>query len=225
MAALYILEEVTFRRAGGFTLAIPALRIEEGGIHALSGPNGAGKSTLLALLAFLEAPDTGTIRFGGEAVGRGRRALESGRRQATLLHQLPYLFDDSVAANVGFGPSVRGFSGDGLRRRVDASLEAVGLSGFGPRPARGLSGGEAQRVALARALAVEPRALLLDEPFSNVDRETADTIERIVRTLPARGTTVVLATHDPALPSRIGAEAIRLADGTLSKGDAPHAVA
>ncbi len=137
------------------------------------------------------------------------------RLQVTLLHQSPYLFGGTVRANVAFGLRSRGIRGDAQRRTVDRTLETVGLSGFGERKGRELSGGEAQRVAMARALAVGPEVLLLDEPLANIDRETTVVLETVIASLPARGTTVVMATHDPGQLARLGGAPIVLEGGRV----------
>ena len=95
----------------------------------------------------------------------------------------------------------------------------MGLQGFRDRKARELSGGEAQRVAMARALVLEPEVLLLDEPLANIDRGTAGLLETVIASLPARGTTVVLVTHDPEQPGRLNGESILLEGGKVAK---PH---
>ncbi len=212
MRPLYRLEFVVKRYGSATALEIPFLAVREGVPCVLAGPNGSGKSTLLSLLAFLEPPSSGTIHYCGGRVDGRSAPLAGLRKEVTLLHQSPYLFDGSVSDNVAFGLHVRGIRGDAQRRRVGEALEAVGLSGFAGRKARALSGGEAQRVALARALALSPRVLLLDEPYSNVDAGTAAALSALVARLPAVGTTVVLATHDP-VNALAGADVIRLEGG------------
>ncbi|MBS1245180.1 MAG: transporter ATP-binding protein, partial [Deltaproteobacteria bacterium] len=123
-------------------------------------------------------------------------------RKVTLLHQSPYLFGGTVFRNVAYGLKARGIAGDAALRAVDRALETVALEGFRDRDARELSGGEAQRVAMARALALDPEVLLLDEPLANIDRETAGLLEAVIASLPSRGTTVVMTTHDPDPPAR-----------------------
>jgi len=93
----------------------------------------------------------------------------------------------------------------------------VGLQGFEGRKARALSGGEMQRVALARALVLAPRVLLLDEPLANVDRESAKVISDVIAGLPGKGTTVMMATHDPGRTGRLDGESIHLEEGRLSR--------
>ncbi|HEY6008301.1 MAG TPA: ABC transporter ATP-binding protein, partial [Geobacteraceae bacterium] len=135
------------------------------------------------------------------------------RREVTLLHQAPYLFNTSVRGNIVFGLKARGVTGPEQRRRVEEALELVGLAAFLKRKARELSGGEAQRVALARALALRPKVLLLDEPLANVDRASAELLEEVILSLPARGTSVIISTHDPEHRHRFGTNRIHLVAG------------
>lgn len=215
MAVLYRLESVTRRYPGRVALEIPELAIEEGGMRLLSGPNGSGKSTLLALLAFLSPPYAGTLYYDGKRVEWKERSLVSLRREVTLLHQAPYLFEGSVYDNLAFGLRIRGIKKEEMRERMAESLARVGLSGFGRRNARALSGGEAQRVALARSLALAPRVLLLDEPLAGVDRESAGVIRDVIEGLPGRGTTVIMATHYPH-GSGMRCRGITLEEGRIS---------
>lgn len=220
-APLYRLESVTRRYDGVVALEIPALSIEEGRSYLVSGPNGAGKSTLLSLLAFLLPPSEGTLLYRGKRVSFGTPRAFRLRREVTLLHQSPYLFDDTVFGNVAFGLAARGIRGEDLRRSVGRSLETVGLGGFERRKARALSRGEAQRVAMARVLALSPKVLLLDEPLANVDRETADLLQDVIASLPRAGTTVFLATHGPAHPAWSGSDLLRISNGRMEPSPQP----
>ena len=195
MLPIYRLESVTHRYGGMVALDIPSLSLFEGSLYLLAGPNGAGKSTLLSVLAFLLPPSEGAVFYRGGKVDAGTSDAVRVRREITLLHQSPYLFDDTVFGNVAFGLSARGIRGNDLRRKVARALDTVGLGGFERRNARLLSGGEAQRIAMARALALSPRILLLDEPMAGVDRETAEWLRDVIVGLPGTGTTVVMATH------------------------------
>jgi len=167
----------------------------------------------LSILAFLIPPTSGEIFYAGNRVDWNHGSVEEYRRKVTLLHQSPYLFVGSVHDNVAFGLKVRGIPGEEQRRIVDRALDGVGLQGFRDRKARELSGGEAQRVAMARALALNPEVLLLDEPLANIDRGTAGLLETVIASLPARGTTVVMTTHDPDHPGRLNGESIHLEGG------------
>ena len=191
------LQSIRKRYGSNVALDIEELTIAEGRLYTLTGANGAGKSTLLSILAFLTPPTSGEIFYAGKRVDRDHGSVEEQRRKVTLLHQSPYLFGGTVYANVAFGLKARGIRGEEQRRIVDEALDIVALRGFRERKARELSGGEAQRVAMARALALKPEVLLLDEPLANIDRGTAGLLETVIASLPARGATVVLVTHDP----------------------------
>ncbi|MBT1076177.1 energy-coupling factor ABC transporter ATP-binding protein [Geobacter grbiciae] len=215
MSIRYRLDSIQTSYDSRTVLDIGQLTLRAGRLYILTGANGAGKSTFLSHLALLTAPTSGEIVFEGETVHWSNSALQRQRRDVTLVHQSPYLFTGSVAANVAYGLKLRGVHGDGLKQRVEEALALVGLAGFGHRRSRELSGGEAQRVALARALALETKVLLLDEPLANVDRNTSDLLENIISALPARGTTVVMTTHDPEHLERLKGERIHLAAGRL----------
>jgi tungstate transport system ATP-binding protein len=210
---MYRLQSIRKRYGSNVALDVEELTIAEGRLYTLTGANGAGKSTLLSILAFLAPPTSGEIFYAGKRVDWNHGSVEEYRRKVTLLHQSPYLFGGSVHDNVAFGLKVRGIPGEEQRRIVDRALDGVGLQGFRDRKARELSGGEAQRVAMARALALEPEVLLLDEPLANIDRETAGLLETVIASLPARGTTVVMTTHDPDHPGRLNGESIHLEGG------------
>jgi len=212
---MYRLRGIRMRYGTRTVLAIDDLSIAAGRLYTLAGPNGAGKSTLLAILAFLSPPTEGEVYYAGARVDWARGSVRDRRLKVTLLHQSPYLFGGTVRANVAFGLKARGIAGDAQRRSVARALEAVGLGEFGDRKARELSGGEAQRVAMARALALEPEVLLLDEPLANIDRETAALLESVIASLPARGTTVVMTTHDPDHPARLNGASIVLEGGRV----------
>lgn len=220
-APLYRLESVTRRYDGVVALEIPALSIEEGRSYLVSGPNGAGKSTLLSLLAFLLPPSEGTLLYRGKRVSFGTPRAFRLRREVTLLHQSPYLFDDTVFGNIAFGLTARGTRGDELRRRVARALDTVGLGGFERRNARLLSVGEAQRVAMARALALSPRTLLLDEPLASVDRETAEILREVIAALPRTGTTVIMTTHGNENLAGAASEILRIENGRIEGSPEP----
>jgi iron(III) transport system ATP-binding protein len=155
------------RKSFGDVVAVDGLDLEvpEGAICALLGPSGCGKTTTLRLIAGLERPDAGSIEIGGKPVQGPGASVAAERRRIGMVFQDYALFPHmDVAANVGYALGRRPD-----KARVERTLETVGLGGLGKRNPHELSGGQQQRVALARALVAEPRALLLDEPFSNLD--------------------------------------------------------
>ena len=172
---------------------------------AVMGPSGAGKSTLLAALAGFVRLDAGRIELDGDVIadasvrgGTARRGIHVAPmdRGVVLLGQEARLFPHlSARENVAFGPRARGHSRTESGHAADEWLDRVGLAGFGNRMPAQLSGGQQQRVAVARALAVEPRLVLLDEPLTALDIQTAAEI-RMLLADQLRSTAVVI-THDP----------------------------
>src|SRR5918996_1512493 len=143
-----------------------SLEIPDGSLTALLGPSGSGKSTLLRIIAGLEQPDAGVVCIGGEDVS----ALPPQQRGIGFVFQHYAAFKHmSVRDNVAFGLTIRKRPKAEIAKRVDELLGIVGLDGFQHRYPAQLSGGQRQRMALARALAVQPRVLLLDEPFGALD--------------------------------------------------------
>ena len=190
----------------GFVVRISGLAIEKGTITVLEGENGSGKTTLLKLIAGLLSPSSGNIAVSSET---------SSPRKSVYVHQTPYLLRGSVFRNVSYGLKIRKVPPETLRRRVDESLDAVGLVDFGKRPSGRLSGGEKQRVALARALAVDPELLLLDEPTASVDSASVLKLETIIEKIAAAGTAVLIASHNPSFSYRVAGELLRIEDGEL----------
>ena len=174
------------------------LEVREGELMALLGPSGSGKTTLLRVLAGLEQPDGGTVRFGG----RDLLAEPPRRRRIGMVFQNYALFRHmTVAQNIAFGPAVgpraERPSRAEMAARVEELLALVKLEGYGGRRPGELSGGQRQRVALARALAIRPRLLLLDEPFGALDAQVRAELRRWLREVHGRtGVTTVLVTHD-----------------------------
>ncbi len=190
---IYELRDVVQVYAGREVLRVEHLDIEEGVIVGVSGHNGSGKSTLLSILAFLESPTRGTVRYQGAICLPQTPCL---RREVTLLTQEPYLLKRSVEANVAYGLKMRGEKN--VAHKVREALSLVGLDpdSFGQRSWRELSGGEAQRVALASRMVLGPRVLLLDEPTSNLDPESAELIHSAALSARDQGATLVVVSHD-----------------------------
>jgi tungstate transport system ATP-binding protein len=183
------------KRYGDRTVvSVESLSVREGEVLAILGPNGAGKTTLFRLLALIERPDDGWIRYFGTKVDT--HDLEA-RRRAAAVFQRPLLFQGSVEENVRFGLRFRRLSRKEAKAKVHETLDLMGISGLAGADMRTLSGGELQRVALARALVLEPEILFLDEPTSSLDvhvrRRFREDLRRVVDQLAA---TVVIITHE-----------------------------
>jgi sulfate transport system ATP-binding protein len=171
-----------------------SLEVPDGSLTALLGPSGSGKSTLLRIIGGLEQPDEGRV----EIHGRDATGLPPQRREIGFVFQHYAAFKHmTVHDNVAFGLSVRRRPKDEIRARVDDLLRIVGLAGYAKRYPNQLSGGQRQRMALARALAVEPRVLLLDEPFGALDAKVRAELREWLRRLHEDvHVTTLLVTHD-----------------------------
>ena len=170
------------------------LAVEPGEFFALLGPSGSGKSTLLRLIAGFNQHQAGRLLIGGRDV----TGIPPWKRNVGMVFQNYALWPHmTVAQNVAFGLEERRLPRDEVRRRSDAALELVGLTGYGARRPNQLSGGQQQRVALARTLAIEPQVLLLDEPLSNLDAKLRAQMRRELLSLHRRlGITTIFVTHD-----------------------------
>jgi len=177
-----------------------SLDVHDGEIVTLLGPSGCGKTTTLRMVAGLETPDAGDIFFGDQAVVMSSRrfSLPPNKRNVGMVFQSYAIWPHmSVAQNVSFPLKARRFSKTEITERVQRALDLVGLSGFEDRPGPLLSGGQQQRVAFARALVTEPRVLLLDEPFSNLDAKLREQMRISVKLLQKRLSVAMLfVTHD-----------------------------
>jgi len=171
-----------------------SLEIKPGELFFLLGPSGCGKTTLLRMIAGLETPTAGRIRFGDRDVTN----LPANKRKIGMVFQSYALWPHmTVAENVAFGLKVRKIPGPEREQRVREALAAVQMDAFAERRPGQLSGGQQQRVALARALVVKPDVLLLDEPLSNLDAALRIEMRREIRRLcRATGITSVYVTHD-----------------------------
>jgi tungstate transport system ATP-binding protein len=200
---------------GDFTLQVPELGLKSAQLYVLQGENGSGKSTLLRLMALLQQPQSGEVRYAGEPVVWRSSKLRQFRQKITLLEQTPWLFNGTVEKNLAFGLKLRAIQGKELHRQIDQALAIVGLDGFKNRRAKELSGGESRRVALARALCLKPQLLLLDEPTANLDSSQLEALERFLAELPEQGMSLVIASHDTGQSQRLGGETIKLSNGQL----------
>ena len=202
-----------------------SLSVHEGELLTLLGPSGCGKTTTLRLIAGLERPTGGVVRIEGDAVaGNGGTFLPPEERDVGVVFQEFALFPHLTAReNVAFGLADRPEAE--RERRVDDLLELVGLTDHGEKYPEELSGGQQQRVALARSLAPEPRLLLLDEPFSNLDVDLrVEMREEVRRILKEAGVTAISVTHDQEEAMSISDRVAVMYDGQLEQVDTPERV-
>lgn len=200
-----------------------SLTVHEGEFLALLGPSGSGKTTLLNAIAGLLTPDSGRLLIDGEDI----TDLPAGQRRFGMVFQSYALFRHmSVAQNVEFG--LRVLKGNARpsraarRARVAELLDLIELGDLGDRFPAQLSGGQQQRVAMARALAINPRLLLLDEPFSALDAQVRQSLRSSVRNLQRKvGVAAILVTHDQAEAFAIADRVAVMNDGLIEQVGSP----
>jgi molybdopterin-binding protein len=217
------LKDVT--KAYGSKIVVDAvnLQIHEGEILALLGPNGSGKTTILKILAFIENPTSGEVKFQGEKVNF--KNTEKERLQSTLVFQKTTVFGTSVYNNIVYGLKLRKVPKETRDREVKKALELVKLEGFEKRNARKLSGGEQQRVAIARALVLKTKLLLLDEPTANLDPKNAGILEEVIDTVNRENrTSIVMATHNMFQAKKLPHRIALMDEGKITEVGAPAEV-
>jgi sulfate transport system ATP-binding protein len=209
------------KRFGDFVaLDDVSLDVPDGSLTALLGPSGSGKSTLLRVIAGLEQPDAGDVEVGGETATH----LPAQKRDVGFVFQHYAAFKHmTVRDNVAFGLTIRKRPKDQIKAKVDELLELVGLAGFHTRYPSQLSGGQRQRMALARALAIEPRVLLLDEPFGALDANVRADLRAWLRRLHDEvHVTTVLVTHDQEEAMEVAGNLVVLRDGRIEQTGSPR---
>ncbi len=199
-----------------------SLAVAEGTVAALLGPSGCGKSTLLRIVAGLETPDAGEVRFAGRSLA----GVPPHQRGFGLMFQEYALFPHlDVAANVAFGLRMRGDPPQAVAARVAEMLELVGLAGYERRRVYELSGGERQRVALARSLAPSPPLLMLDEPLGALDRALRERLLDDLRAILRRvGVTALYVTHDQTEAFAIADQVVLMRAGLIEQQGPPEEI-
>lgn len=209
-----------------------SVRISEGTVTALVGPSGGGKSTLLRCINLLEIPTSGDIRLGEENIhfqpGKkvGWDAIQHLRRQTGMVFQSFQLFPHQTAIENVMEGLVTVLKWPKAKARAHALelLQKVGMAHKADAWPATLSGGQQQRVAIARALAPSPRVLLCDEPTSALDPELAEEVVEVLSRLAREGTTMIMATHDLRLASRVAEQVLFLDGGLIVESGPPKAI-
>jgi putative spermidine/putrescine transport system ATP-binding protein len=199
-----------------------SLLVRRGELMTLLGPSGCGKTTLLSLVAGFLIPDRGEIAIDG----RGVTDLPTHRREIGIMFQNYALFPHmSVAANVGYGLKMRRTPKPEIARRVADALALVKLAGLEDRRPRQLSGGQQQRVALARALVIRPKVLLLDEPFSALDRNLRASMQVEIKEIQRKlGVTTIFVTHDQSEALSLSDRIAVIAEGRIRQLGTPDEI-
>jgi cell division transport system ATP-binding protein len=204
---------------GVYALRHVTLNVGRGEFAFLTGPSGAGKSTLLRLLLRQDLPTEGSLVVNGRTLAKmtPSQVQEYRRSVGFVFQDFKLIPSKTVFENITFVPRVLGHPADQQRKKAFQVLKWVGLQHRLNAFPRELSGGEQLRVAIARALINEPVLVLADEPTGNLDPDLALEVMNLFREINARGTTVVVATHDRELIRRVGKRTIVLEHGTLAQ--------
>jgi putative ABC transport system ATP-binding protein len=193
------------------------LTIDAGEYVAITGPSGSGKSTLLSMLGMLDSPDSGEYWFEGRDIAKYNEAQLNEMRHGRIgfIFQNFNLIEElTVAENVELALEYIAVPARQRRDRVAAMLERLGMHGRAKHRPSQLSGGQQQRVAIARALVANPAMLLADEPTGNLDSIHGDEVMRMLRTINAEGTTIVMVTHSPSYAAQ-ASRTLYMRDGRL----------
>lgn len=195
-----------------------SVEVEKGEFVLLMGPSGAGKTTLLRMLIGAEQPDEGQIFVQGRNVTKLKPSEVPylRRKVGSVFQDFRLLPKKSVFENVALPLIVQGASAQDIRRKVTEALRAVGIEHKKDQPPHNLSAGEQQRVCIARAIVNGPIVLLADEPTGNLDPERTAEIIDLFKLINARGTTVLVATHDPQVMAQVNRRVVVLEQGALA---------
>ena len=208
----------------GPTVAVDnfSLEVANGELVCLLGPSGSGKSTLLRMVGGFERPTSGLMTIDGDDITH----LPPEQRPTGMVFQSHALWTHmNVFKNLAFGLKLRGLPQDQITEKVEAVLELVGLAGYGGRGVNQLSGGQQQRVALARSLVLEPKILLLDEPFASLDQHLRERLREEVRDIQQRlKITTLFVTHGQDEALAMADRIVVMRDGRTEQIDRPDVV-
>ena len=191
------------------------LTLNAGDLIVLTGDNGSGKTTLLKIIAGLERADRMSLAFDGLRASERDYPGEL-RRRIVYVHQHPYLFASSIAANIRYGLRLRRLDAPERERRVNDAIAWAGVEDLAAVPPQRLSGGEKQRVALARAKVLEPRVMLVDEPTASLDAQARAQVITLLRRTATGENCVLVACHDRELIELEGARRWHLEGGRVA---------
>src|SRR6476646_3435093 len=216
------LDGVTKRFGGVIAIHEAHLTIRRGELMTLLGPSGRGKTTVLNLVAGFFMPDSGEITIDGAPVSR----LPTYKREIGMMFQNYALFPHmTVEANIGYGLRMRGVNRAEIHKRISEVLSLVKLRGLEDRRPRQLSGGQQQRVAIARALIINPKVLLLDEPFSALDKNLRGSMQVEVKEIQRKlDVTTIFVTHDQSEALSLSDRITVMSDGRILQVGTPEEI-
>ncbi len=202
------------------------IQIKKGEKIAIMGPNGAGKSTLFSHLNGLTEPTSGHVEIDGEKIIFEREELLKVRQKVGIVFQDPndQLFAPTVKEDVAFGPMNLGLDYEEVKKRIDESLEMVGMSGFENKTPHHLSGGQQKRVAIAGIVAMRPDIMILDEPTAGLDPEGVDKVLDILNNLNNEGISIIISSHDIEMVNEFADKIYVLYDGEIIASGDKHQI-
>ncbi len=195
MTNIYQLKNVMFNYGTDFNLVDVCIDIKKSNIVGIIGPNGSGKTSLLNVLSFLHLPHTGTLFYNEKELIQEN--LAQFRKTVGYVQQNPYLLRGTVFKNIEIGLKLKKVDKKIRLKKVSQVLKLLGISELSSRNARTLSGGEAQKVAIGQVIILDPDVLILDEPFTHLDKNSIDELEKIILKLKEDlNKTIILTTHN-----------------------------
>ncbi len=214
-----VLGDITKAYGTDKVLSSVNLKIQEGQFLTILGPSGAGKSTILKIIAGLVEQDTGRVLIDGVEVSN----YPTEKRNIGYIFQSPLLFPHmTVEENIAFGLQIKKWSQENIKKRVAELMKLLQIEELGKRLPKMISGGQQQRVAIARALAPEPKILLMDEPFSNLDPKLRDEMGELIKEIQNKlNLTVIFVTHDRNESMALSYEIALLLEGEIVQIDTP----
>ncbi len=209
------LKDIVFSYKNTKVIDIKAADFYRKKVTAVTGPNGSGKTTLLKIISGILVPDKGDIYLDEVRIINGMRRILMAN--STFVHQTPYIFTGTVKKNILMGLGSSGLSRRKMEEMADQLLSSFDLEKYKYSKARGLSGGERQKIALARAAGMDRDFLILDEPLAHIDSKSKVKIENMLEKLAEKGKTLIFATHDQDLASRLADSIIQLENGRITR--------
>lgn len=216
MNDLYVLKNVTVKHGGAFSLENISLNIQRAKITAIIGPNGSGKTSLLNIITFISNPYAGAVSYGGIPVHNNR--VDGFKKNIGYVQQNPYLLRGTVRKNIELGLRLRHINNGEIVKRCDSVMELLNIKALSERKSGSLSGGEAQKVAMGRILVLEPDVLVLDEPFTHLDKQSVSELEGLITKLKNDfHKTIVITTHSQHQARKLADTVYSVIDGKLSE--------